>query len=206
MARAAVGKIFWFQIDMKYLQYLPEAIHEYEHNPVLKKFLLDASNITSQRILEIGTCQHHNRPTHHKALFPNAERYVCGDIQHGTDVDVICDAHNLERSFLYGEFNIFIACSVWEHLKRPWIAAESVLNILPIGGIFFIQAPFAFPEHAYPNDFFRFTRSGLESLFSHAGLLQSCYDWAADLKPHDSRIDWNHAAPNYLSVCLFGIK
>lgn len=69
--------------------------------------------------------------------------------------------------------------NVFEHLRKPWKAAENILKILRPGGICITIAPFACRYHAVPGDYFRFTHTGLTSLFEDAGnvrVLTSGYD------------------------------
>jgi len=55
-------------------------------------------------------------------------------------------------------------------LQRPWIAAAEIGKVLRPGAQIFCYTHFAFPEHGYLSDYFRFTRAALETIFTDAGL------------------------------------
>ncbi|HKU65868.1 MAG TPA: methyltransferase domain-containing protein [Rhizomicrobium sp.] len=119
----------------------------------------------------------------------NAERFANGfdyfglDI-HPTDPQVVAgdicgsdfrkDHENLKQSF-----DVIYSNNVFEHLSRPWIAAENLLWLLRPGGICITIAPFSQRYHEDPGDFFRYTHKGLETLFEQAGsikILESGFD------------------------------
>jgi hypothetical protein len=60
--------------------------------------------------------------------------------------------------------------AVLEHVEAPWLVAAEVNRVLRQGGVAYHAAPAAWPEHAMPNDFWRFTSEGLAALFGpHTG-------------------------------------
>ena len=87
------------------------------------------------------------------------------DIHPGAGIHVVGDAHQLSRFFRHGSFAAVASGSVLEHLTAPWLFAAEVNRVLMMGGMTFQTAPFAWPEHSMPNDFWRFTPSGLAQLF-----------------------------------------
>jgi hypothetical protein len=58
-----------------------------------------------------------------------------------------------------------ICTSVLEHVMRPWLVAEQLARVCKDGGLLFVTAPWVFPVHKHPNDFWRFTLDGLGVLF-----------------------------------------
>jgi len=124
-------------------------------------------------VLELGTRRwREDKPTHRAALIPEYKSYIMSDFMEGLDVDVIADAHELSKHFEPESFDLIWGFSLFEHLKKPWIAAQEICKILKPGGYFFFQTHHTFPIHGYPNDYFRYNTEGLESLF----------DWASELK------------------------
>lgn len=83
------------------------------------------------------------------------------DVQAGPGVDVV---HDLEEP-LVGAFDHVECLSMLEHTPRPWLVAVNIERLLVPGGTLFVSAPFVHRVHAYPNDYFRFTPAGVESLF-----------------------------------------
>lgn len=161
------------------------------------------------KVLELGTKRSNpNIPTHHRHWFDEPSLYVMSDLEEGLDVDVVVDAHQLTHQLEKGFFDAVVACSVFEHLRRPWDVAKEIIDVLTPGGAFFIQTHLVFPEHGYPDDYFRFTQEGLKSLFDQLPVqaLISSYDYACAIIPKDKEVVWNAQAPAYLNVNLSGKK
>jgi hypothetical protein len=100
-----------------------------------------------------------------------------------------------------------IGCSVFEHIKRPWLASAEIGKVLRPGGKVFVQTHFAFPVHAYPYDYWRFTREALESLFDPEAGFSSCtsyYEFPAAIVSRELYLSaFGHA---FLNVCAVAIK
>ena len=100
-------------------------------------------------------------------ILPHASGYVAFDIAPGPAIDVTGD---IERTpFKDDEFDTIISTQVLEHVRRPWLVVEEMRRILKPGGIAFITAPFLVQHHGHPDDFFRYTTSGIASLFADRG-------------------------------------
>jgi SAM-dependent methyltransferase len=161
----------------------------------------------SPRILELGTRRWEaDRPTHHKAWRPEAS-WTFSDFLDGIDVDVVADAHDL-APFADGCFDAFVAVSVWEHLRRPWIAARAAARVLRTGGIAFVCTHQTFPLHGYPDDYFRFSAEALAGIFDDAGFatMEAGYQYPSQIVPPPEVTRWNKAAPNFLNVAWSGWK
>jgi hypothetical protein len=65
---------------------------------------------------------------------------------------------------------LVIAGQVLEHTIKPWVVAEEVQRVLKKGGMAQIEVPMSFHWHSMPYDFFRFTFTGLRSLFRKSAL------------------------------------
>lgn len=132
--------------------------------------------IPRAEVLELGTRRSiPERPTHHREWAGQDVNYIMSDFQDGLDVDVLADAHALTATFHEESFDAVIACSVLEHIQRPWIAAQEIARVLKPGGKAFVQTHQCFPLHGYPNDYWRFTTDALETIFGDAGLAGSAY-------------------------------
>lgn len=99
----------------------------------------------------------------HKTELSNKKRIIGFDVRIGEGVDVAGDAHCLP--FRDNSFDAIICKQVLEHLYHPHIAVDEMLRILKPGGKVVMSAPFYYPIHFVPIDYFRFTRYGLEKLF-----------------------------------------
>jgi len=111
-------------------------------------------------------------------------------------------------------FDVIYSNNVFEHLRRPWIAARNLLQLLAPGGICITIAPFALRYHESPADYFRYSHTGLVALFEDTGevdVLVSGYDtngrrndWqgcgaARDIVPVDSLGAWRE---NWFTVAI----
>lgn len=100
-------------------------------------------------------------------LRPHALEYVTFDMVPGDAIDVVGDV--LNPPFENETFDTVVSTQVLEHVERPWIMVAQIGRITKKGGICIATAPFLIPYHADPYDFFRYTKQGLESLFTHEG-------------------------------------
>ena len=167
-------------------------------------------------VLDVGTKQAvEGQSTHWKSFFPNVprENYVMTDVESGTDVDVVADLHALPQDWT-GRFDAVVAGAVFEHLERPWIAAKEVARVMASGAACYIATHQTYPIHAYPCDFFRFSKDALSLLFKDAGLevIDVAYEHRIRLVMprafvhHRALERWNAAFPSYLCVHLYAVK
>jgi SAM-dependent methyltransferase len=87
------------------------------------------------------------------------------DVHPGPLVELVGDAHELSSFVRPGSAAGVLSGSVLEHLEAPWVVAAECNRVLRLGGLAYHAAPAAWPEHAMPNDFWRFTSEGLAALF-----------------------------------------
>lgn len=93
---------------------------------------------------------------------------VCGfqvtslDIDPARKPDVVADIITYAPEH---EFDAVVIIEVLEHVRDPFGAALNLNRLLVPGGRLVLSAPFIFPLHDRPHDFFRFTKYGLASLF-----------------------------------------
>lgn len=78
-------------------------------------------------------------------------------------VDVVADAKHLP--FADGTFDGVVTESMLEHVANPKEVALELGRVVKPGGYIYASAPFMHPYHASPDDFNRFTTSGLKELF-----------------------------------------
>lgn len=67
------------------------------------------------------------------------------------------------------QFDAVIVDQVIEHVTHPLAAMRNVRAMLRPGGQAFVAAPFLFPVHERPGDFWRWTEDGLRLLLVEAG-------------------------------------
>jgi hypothetical protein len=140
-----------------------------EISPLLRRFseLSNALGGPRGRLLHIGA-----RTPRGAEVMPSRHllrsRVIGLDIHPGLHVDVVGDAHGLSRFLRAGSMDAVLSASVLEHLEAPWLLAAEINRVLKPGGLVYHQAPGAWPAHAQPNDFWRFSAEGLRVLFGPA--------------------------------------
>ncbi len=172
----------------------------YEHQTKLERPLC---------IVELGTRRWTpNQPTHHKNDFHvngiDVSNYIMTDYLDGEDVDQKVDVHEFTKTFPVESIDIIFSASTFEHFKYPQLASHQLMTSLKIGGYIFIQTHQSFPLHGYPFDFYRFSRSAMESLFPlEMGMtvVNTWYEFLNEISP-----SVNIVAESYSNVNLIASK
>ena len=102
------------------------------------------------------------------------------DMQAGEGVDQVADIHDLPAEWS-GRFSGIVCSEVLEHVARPWLALPELRRVLQPGGLLVITTLFAFPEHGYPDDYFRYSQSGLRLLLADAGFSAISTEYAGEV-------------------------
>ena len=119
-------------------------------------------------VLEIGS-----RMTNEKAWWivnrdlAKGEWTGC-DMQPGHGVDVVADIHQPPEEWR-GRFSGILCSEVLEHVARPWVALPKIREMMRPDGWLIVTTLFAFPEHGFPDDYYRYSQSGLRLLLADAG-------------------------------------
>lgn len=90
------------------------------------------------------------------------------DFQAGHNVDVVADIHNPPDEWK-GKFSGILCSEVLEHVARPWLALPKIKELLKPDGWLVVTTLTTFPVHGFPDDYFRYTTSGLSLLLQDAG-------------------------------------
>jgi SAM-dependent methyltransferase len=78
------------------------------------------------------------------------------------------DIQNL-RAYAAQSYDIVVVDNILEHVADPQKAVAEILRILRQDGICICLTPFLIKIHGYPNDYWRFTGTGLRKLFENFG-------------------------------------
>ena len=109
--------------------------------------------------------------------------FVGLDLAPGDNVDVVADitedADALRRKLGLAPFGFILCLHVLEHVRQPWRAADNIVALLKPGGLVFIQVPWVQAFHAYPDDYWRISLSGLEQLFPGLDFIDMFYTGGA---------------------------
>jgi SAM-dependent methyltransferase len=134
------------------------------------QLLLDKAGLVDGRVLEIGGRQH---PRGH-IFNPERFEYQNLDLQPGTDT-IVGDITGCPE-IADGSFDIVLSVDVFEHITRPWRAADEIVRILAPGGLVYTSTLFSWRYHPCPVDFWRYTPDALEFLFDGLDRRDSGFD------------------------------
>lgn len=95
-------------------------------------------------------------------------RWTGIDMQEGPGVDQVVDIHNPPAEWA-GRFSGVLCSEVLEHVARPWLALPKMREMMQPGGWLVVTTLTSFPIHGFPDDFYRYTPSGLKLLLEDAG-------------------------------------
>lgn len=171
-------------------------------------FTQKLSSLNSPKVLELGTLQWNiGISTHHQSWLPVGSTHIKSDVAGGPDVDIVADAHDL-APFSNNEFDALIAISVWEHLRKPWVAAAAAHRVLKPGGLLYVATHHTFPVHGYPSDYCRWTDEGLKALFDSPEWenQHASFSFPCKIIPPKIVKTWNSAASAFLNVDIFAQK
>lgn len=156
----------------------------------IRTFLEGHAHLLGGNVLEVGS-RLHNPDAWYINNRDLAEGLWLGiDMQPGTGVDMVADIEALDMPT--DHFSGILCSEVLEHVKRPWKAVPELARVLAPGGHILITTLTTFHIHGYPDDYYRYTESGLRLLLEDAGLTPLGITYAGDtvleLKNHDERV------------------
>lgn len=91
------------------------------------------------------------------------------------NVNVVADIHDLPFENNYAD--AVICESSLEHFKEPQRSIKEIHRVLKPGGLLYISVPFVCGFHASPNDYYRWTLSGLKELLKDFEEKESGVGW-----------------------------
>ncbi|HEU0080904.1 MAG TPA: glycosyltransferase [Candidatus Paceibacterota bacterium] len=92
------------------------------------------------------------------------KEFINVDVFPFPEVDVVSDATQLP--FKDGSIDAAVSESLFEHVPDAYKVAREMVRVVKPGGYIYVSAPFMHPYHASPDDFNRWTTSGLKHMFS----------------------------------------
>lgn len=95
-------------------------------------------------------------------------KWIGTDMQAGPGVDVVADMHEPPAEWT-GRFSGVLCSEVLEHVQRPWVALPKIRRLLKPDGWIVVTTLTSFPIHGFPDDYYRYTPSGLKFLLEDAG-------------------------------------
>lgn len=100
----------------------------------------------------------------------SAGSWIYLNIETKTNPDVVADAVKLP--FQDASVDLVICTEVLEHLVTPALCIDEIWRVIKPGGILIGSAPFVFPVHGDPNDYYRYTDSGLRTMFKKFSVVE----------------------------------
>lgn len=104
-----------------------------------------------------------------RAILELADSYTSMDFTASTDVDIQADVMDMPQ-VADSTFDLVLSSEVIEHVPRPVDAVREMARVLREDGVLLLSSPHLSRIHEAPNDYFRYTRYGLEELAASAGL------------------------------------
>jgi len=86
-------------------------------------------------------------------------------------VDIVADATHLP--FKDNVLDGAVSESLFEHVPDAALVAREMVRVVRPGGLVYVSAPFIHPYHASPDDFNRWTISGLKHLFPDLEIIEA---------------------------------
>ncbi|WP_375485232.1 methyltransferase domain-containing protein [uncultured Jatrophihabitans sp.] len=132
--------------------------------------LLATCGVTNGRVLEIGGRRH---PRGH--VFGAGFDYLNLDLEHSDERTVVGDITACPE-IADASFDVVVSVDVFEHLDRPWLAAEEITRILAPGGLSYTSTLFSWRYHPCPIDYYRYTPDALAFLFGGLDVIEQGFD------------------------------
>lgn len=120
----------------------------------------------------------------YKHLFVNTSLYLGLDIKEGDtrageeNIDVLFDGKIIPLR--NGSFDSALATEVFEHVLHIEHTLQELNRVLKPGGLLLGTTPFVWREHGGPDDYARYTSSGLRHLLEEAGFAVISFDKSAN--------------------------
>lgn len=99
------------------------------------------------------------------------KEFINVDIFPFPEVDIVASA--TELPFRDNSIDGAVSESLFEHVADAYKVAREMARVVKPGGFIYVSAPFIHPFHASPNDFNRWTISGLKHMFPDLDIVES---------------------------------
>lgn len=133
----------------------------------IRSWLQEQADCLESVVLDLGSKTTLNRWfAVNRTLRPDLE-WVGVDQEEGFNVDAVADAEHLPYSD--GYFGSAVCSEMLEHAWDPRAVLSELARVVRPGGVVLLTTLFAFPYHAYPDDYWRFSESCLARLGREAG-------------------------------------
>lgn len=135
----------------------------------IRNFILENAGSLGGDVIEFGARRHDPAAWWTSCRDIAAGDWLCTDLQPGENVDQVHDMELPPPAPWRGRFSGALCSEVLEHVRDPRRALVNVGDMLRPGGVLIVTTLTAFPIHAFPNDYRRWTESGLRAELEDAG-------------------------------------
>lgn len=162
-----------------------EAVPRWERIQSVADAALAEAGCSGGTMLEIG-----GRLNPRKADFPSFT-YHALDLQDAPGAEVavgnITDCPHIADE----SYDFIFSLDVFEHIDKPWLAAQEIQRLLKPGGVTMHSTLFAWRYHPCPIDYWRYSAEGLKSLFDRLDCVHAEFDHSErrrDLRGRDGNL------------------
>jgi SAM-dependent methyltransferase len=152
-------------------------------------------------ILEIGSKDYGSTVPFRKHM--KHREYIGLDMAPGAGVDRVGDLSKDLCGLPEGYFSLIICCSVLEHVEQPWRMAQNIVRLVRPGGRVYMSVPWVWRYHPYPDDYFRFSWRGIETLFHELTWEHRYYSTNVIgelLEINDAQKDWDNRMAEFADL------
>ena len=129
---------------------------------LLKAQVAKVASYVRGKVLDIGAGEYDR----YSRLF-TYDSYTKTDVVARPGIDLVCSAEKIPVAD--ASYDSIVCTQVFEHLSDPFAAAHEMSRVLKPGGYAVVTVPQMNELHEEPHDYFRYTKYGLQSLFTKAG-------------------------------------
>ena len=101
-------------------------------------------------------------------------------------------------------FDFIYTQDTFEHIDKPWLAAQEMMRLLKPGGLVYVITLFSWRYHKAPQDYFRYTPFGLCSLFDGLTHLEANWDAKNRRGPNGMGLQGDGTAGDIVPVDMLG--
>lgn len=133
------------------------------------KKVLNEEYVSGKTVLEVGSYDVNGNITDFiQSLHPHT--YTKTDMRDGPNVDLVCDITHSVEHLGHEYWDVVICLETLEHVKDWKAAMRNMKMLVKPGGILVLTTrSHGYPQHDYPNDYWRFGVDDMKAIFS---------DWA----------------------------
>lgn len=134
----------------------------------IRAFIAQHADRLGADVLECGARRHEPAAWWTSARDLALGRWTGVDMQPGDNVDEVVDIEFLPGCWA-SRFSGVLCSEVLEHVRRPHVALAELRRVMQPGGTLIVTTLTAFPLHGFPDDYRRWTESGLAAELEDAG-------------------------------------